>query len=45
MKRCNECGNENADNLKYCRWCGYELPKPKVEEIQHPVQKQKKDVN
>jgi len=20
MKKCNECGKENADNLKYCRW-------------------------
>ena len=38
MKKCNECGKENADNLKYCRWCGYELPKPKIEEIQKSVQ-------
>ena len=38
MKKCNECGQENADNLKYCRWCGYELPKPKIEEIQKSVQ-------
>ena len=45
MNRCNECGNENAGNLKYCRWCGYELLKPKVEGIQHPAQKQKKVVN
>ncbi|MDL2311959.1 hypothetical protein LJC68_03665 [Bacteroidales bacterium OttesenSCG-928-B11] len=33
MSKCNECGSENTDNLKYCRFCGYELPKPKVEEI------------
>ena len=38
MKKCNECGKENADNLRYCRWCGYELPKPKLEEIQKTVQ-------
>jgi len=39
MNKCNECGTENADNLKYCRRCGYELPKQKVEEVQNPVQK------
>jgi len=38
MKNCNECGKENIDNLKYCRWCGYELPKPKIEEVQKSVQ-------
>ena len=45
MNKCNKCGNDNADNSKYCRECGCELPKPKVEEIQQPVQKsiKKKD--
>jgi ribosomal protein L40E len=45
MKKCNECGSENADNLKYCRYCGYELPKPKVEEVQSSVQKPIKKVD
>ena len=39
MNRCNECGRDNADNQKYCRWCGYELPKLIVEEKQYSVQK------
>ena len=39
MSKCNECGSENADNLKYCRMCGYGLPKPQVTEIQNSVQK------
>ena len=34
MKKCNECGNENADNFRYCSGCGYEL----IEET-HPIQK------
>ena len=45
MNKCNECGKENADNLKYCRWCGYELPKLKVEEVQPTLQKPVKNVN
>jgi len=45
MIKCNECGGNNIDNLKYCRWCGYELPKPKIEEIQVPIQKSKKKVD
>ena len=32
MNTCNECGKDNVNNLKYCRWCGYELPKVNVEE-------------
>ncbi len=28
MKRCDKCSTENPDNAKYCRNCGYELPKP-----------------
>jgi hypothetical protein len=45
MSKCNECGSENADNLKYCRDCGYELPKPQVEEIPTSVQKPVKKVD
>ena len=45
MNKCKECGSDNVDNLKYCRQCGYELPKPKVEEIQQPVEKPIKKVD
>jgi len=45
MNKCNECGNDNADNLKYCRHCGYELPKLNVEEIQISEQKPTKKVD
>jgi hypothetical protein len=45
MKKCNKCGSKNADNLKYCGRCGYELPKPEVEEIQPQVQKPMKKVD
>ena len=31
MKKCNECGGDNADNFKYCRNCGYELPIQKID--------------
>ena len=45
MSKCNECGNDNAVNLKYCRQCGYELPKPKVEEVQSSEQKPTRKVD
>jgi len=45
MNKCNECGSDNTDNLKYCRNCGYELPEPKVKEIQPPAQKPIKKVD
>jgi hypothetical protein len=42
MNTCNECGKDNINNLKYCRWCGYELPKVNVEEKIEPVSKPQK---
>jgi len=45
MNKCNECGTENVDNLKYCHRCGYELPKLKVEGIHNSVQKPTKKVD
>jgi hypothetical protein len=36
MNKCDKCGADNARNAKYCCGCGYELPKPIIEEIQHP---------
>jgi hypothetical protein len=45
MNKCKECGNDNTDNLKYCRWCGHELSKPKIEEIQSIEQKPTKKAN
>ena len=39
MNKCNECGSDNADKLKYCCNCGYELTKQKPEEIEQPVEK------
>jgi hypothetical protein len=36
MNKCDKCGANNARNAKYCCECGYELPKPTIEEIQNP---------
>jgi len=35
MKKCDKCGMGNADNARYCCGCGYELPKPQIDEIQN----------
>ncbi|MDR2005403.1 MAG: zinc ribbon domain-containing protein [Prevotella sp.] len=32
MNQCNKCGEDNIDKAKYCKICGYELPKKIVEE-------------
>jgi hypothetical protein len=37
MNKCNQCGTENPDNAKYCRNCGYELPKPQEPIIQETI--------
>ena len=42
MNTCKECGRDNVNNLKYCRWCGYELPKVKVEEKVEPASEPQK---
>lgn len=38
---CTECGEENKTNAKYCSSCGHELPKPKFETIETPIQQGK----
>jgi hypothetical protein len=35
---CTTCGADNNTKTKYCRYCGYELPTPKVEAVEVPVQ-------
>jgi len=42
MNKCDKCGCErNTANAKYCCECGYELPKPMIEEVivSEPVKK------
>ena len=40
MNKCNECGNDNADNSKYCSNCGNDLLKQKDEHfLQKPIKK------
>jgi len=35
---CTNCEAENKTNQKYCKLCGYELPKPKAETLDSQVQ-------
>lgn len=35
MKLCNRCGTDNTDNSRFCKGCGYELPKPV--QVEQPV--------
>lgn len=35
MKECNKCGTDNTDNSRFCKGCGYELPKPV--QVEQPV--------
>ncbi len=37
--KCTTCETENPANYKYCSNCGYELPKNKVENVEHVVVK------
>jgi hypothetical protein len=45
--KCSRCDTENPGNAKYCRGCGYELPKVAVENpvTQMPVASPKKKVS
>jgi len=44
---CSRCGAENPSYSKYCRGCGYELPKPVVENAvpEKPAESVKKKVS
>ncbi|MCL2727763.1 MAG: hypothetical protein FWD56_05215 [Bacteroidales bacterium] len=35
MKTCNKCGEESANNARYCSGCGYELSKSIASEMRH----------
>ncbi|WP_319480625.1 zinc ribbon domain-containing protein [uncultured Draconibacterium sp.] len=43
LVKCTHCNEDNTANAKYCRYCGYELPKEEPKNtLEQPVAKQPK---